>query len=1069
MALQKRSVIIDIGFGGLNQRVDTARIGPVDFNDLVNMRLNSAGRFDRRFGFDAVSVTIIGASQTTLQNLPAKIAPTSNDGLLIVTQESKTNGTPPEQFRMSLDGYATSARPWGTTNILNITAHMPAALVYDSGVSSFDTIDGATAGATGWDMVESATHYAIVHHTSRTDYFQVGIYNKDNGALIRRLDPIQGIWPRLLGHPDKRSQWIVGYSSTSATTFIFQTFSLTTSSSSTVTGMPSITEVKGWQFDWAALQDASESNSAIVAMTWINQSTNNLYLRSATWPGQDGSGAAKSTTLLAATTTGMKVAMCSDSNPSNTLANFRPVWHSASATVGLFTCTVNRSLTVVRSITGLANSTTDTPDYLSGVQCLSSTTDGVVIAGYPISPSYRSYIDGFYLYGTSDLTQKVCSQRTLTPCSKIAAKQGGGVGYFWANYAHGAQTAYFLLAVKPATVPGGFSTPLMAKICHDTAFVQRLEREQTLPWLNWSSSVFSWVTPQLAQIGVASNIGASITAGDYTFRIYNAEVEQNGWSSAANKDELLLTGGYVTHLSPTEGCLPIGPLLYPSITVSATSSGGSLATGTYAVSGVWEYTDAAGRVRRSAPATPVSYAVSGTQNAMIVTADPYRFADGLGEYGSNLKFVAYRTLINESQVYYRVESTTVPYQGSTTPIGDVVTVNLNYADTVAAASIPLYTVGGEAQAYNPGSLIAVATNGRRWYGVAGDRPNFVMESKICSDRYGIEFMQDVGRSVAIGGNKINALASHQDRLYAFKDGAILIAQGDGADNTGQNDTLSEFQTLTTSLGCAEPKSVIVTSYGVIFRAPAGIHQIDGGQIRYIGAAVETLVSSSVTIVDAAYDKDNERIHFHLSSNATVILSFFETKEGVIVSWSRDTAINCNSIAALGGKTYFVRSTTTTLYAESATHYVDLQTNATSITTATLATSWMRVGEGIDHGRVYKAIVHGNFTINQTSTTITAYIRYDFSGEVSETHSFDSANLYRATPTTSNCFFEIRPRRTKCAAIRIDIAQEGPTSLSSTTLGTSVTASGFQPKQIELVIGQKAVGNKIPASARAIGG
>ena len=101
-------------------------------------------------------------------------------------------------------------------------------------------------------------------------------------------------------------------------------------------------------------------------------------------------------------------------------------------------------------------------------------------------------------------------------------------------------------------------------------------------------------------------------------------------------------------------------------------------------------------------------------------------------------------------------------------------------------------------------------------------------------------------SLVIEGNqtrnaeKITALKGMDSRLLIFKENSILQIYG-------SNGAYTEPETVSTEIGCAEPRSVITTGIGTYFKSKKGFYVITrAGETLYIGAGVEKYNNEIIT-------------------------------------------------------------------------------------------------------------------------------------------------------------------------------------------------------------------------------
>jgi hypothetical protein len=1036
MALTKQTITLDFGFGGLDQKTDAKRLIPVKFSELGDAAFTKLGRVERRRAMEPWGTL----SVTTARLL-------ENGNLMAITAP---DAALPRLWRFSADGVAFSQT---TTNFMPIAE----VVTKQCGPVQPWTTESVSSA---WSRADSNNYYAITYWNDTSNATFVEIYDKTSGALCNSVS-VGGATPQIFGHPDGRDEFVFGYCSSATVSFRLITPSTTPV---VLSGLPDEGTVASLRWDAAVCADAAESTSAMIMVIYA-KGASGVKLRNAAWPGSGGSGSTKSSTTIATATATTIVAMCGFSNPSNTTHDFRPVWHP-STTTATFSGAYNHSLTV-QIAPGVLFDTTE-PAQLSGV-VLGDNTAHVWIGG-----SSLGFVQAYSVNASNTATRLGSSggfggglrlTQLLTKPMGIS-QSSSGVSYAWASYSYTTNqaTAFLLGAANGSLVHvqarafhlrSWTNSPLNAPPC--SMQWSRTEQEfiTMIPRLNRSATVVGGDSGSgnwgFHAVRMRPNTGAHDWSNGVT-------PKRGGWSATKNKDELVVGGGWGSFVNGVDPPLPTAPLVFPVIKLqSVTSSGGALTAGSYQVSGFFEMVDGTGKVRRGEPAEPLTVTLSGTQVAFAVTVSNYGIADGLS---GRVRFVATRTLVNESQVYYR------DYSYATTSTTSAMSVSFTVADATIAAYEPMYTTGGIYEDSAASCLLTQATNGRRTLAVFGDDPTFVVESKPNSTA----FMDGVGRRISGGGDRIYALASYQDRWFAFKEDGIYVASGDGADATGQNDTLSEFEQVVVGLGCVTPRSVLVTSAGIVFLSTRGFHIIGPDLVpRYIGADVETFELerkvNGHTLVDACHDpigaygdftgateeqggRTGERCIFAFSDDENtwrgLTLTIVTMAQGVDLWWS-ERYFEASSVAASGGRLYGTPNSLAVSREsneDSSNEYRSAADNPSLIAT----TAWVPMGSIQGLGRIYKSSIIGS--VGNTSMTVTVAVGYDYSPNWSETHTVSTANM-------QNGEFEFSHQRTRCSAVRYRILQDSVT-----------TSYGYAIEQIQATVGIKDTTNKLPASARA---
>lgn len=1036
MALQKQTITLDFGFGGLDQKPDKL-VQPIKFSELQNARFSKIGRIERR-----KTVETFSSSMTAIKLF--------SDGTRVAAVVDSTT-TPPTICAFDSASASYTAAPDRTWYQRRIAPLPVGELVAERlGATNF------ASNAPQADRADGANHYCVTLRGTDdvgTVAPMIEIYDKTTNALLYRDYPLFDCRAmRVVAHPlGLRDDFFIAAADSNSTVF-FANVSVTLGITY-VTTAPSQTACVAGKFDIWACPDPNAATSAVIFIAACQ--TTGISLQVHSWP-TNGDVASTSATVINSANTVTRLCIANHNNATTT-SNAMLFWHES--VNGLKTATYNHSRTVVLSPASVTTDTT-TPNALAGVQLADGTYH--VIAGYSGSSSSANYIRPWWINAsnTPSSVTGIGDHLGMSLVSKAAAKPGDSYSQFWGCYPAPGGSSNFLLALSSTTL---HTTPFasqqqrystLGRLFYATAFGELpASHSGVIPNLVYSSSVFTTV---LSQSQTTDAIGLFLSGLQYSPRSIKHRSDR-GWLSVDDDGSILTTGGYLQMLDPIDGPSPLGPQIYPVISVSA-ASGGSMAAGSYAFSAVFEMRTSDGRRYMSAPAAPVTVTLT-TAQSVTVTFQTYRLRDGMGGAGIGgdgvVKLKVYRTLVNESQVYYKCAEPA----GSST--ANTVSVNVSVTDSAVGSEEPLYTVGGVFDNWTPSAPIAIASNGRRMLAVAGDRPNFVVQSKPKQQFRGREFFADIGKEIAGGGDRIWGLASYLDRWFAFKQSAIYVATGDGADATGQNDTLSEFQPLTTDLGCVEPRSIVTTPAGIVFRAPSGFYIIGQDMNpRYIGAAIEDSFASfpgsalsTRVVTDAFYDSKNQRAYFATNSPTVFVLSVFETEAGYDLRWSYDRHSSASSnyghysVAVVNGRQFLANGPGYPyIVAESLTYY---NTSNGFDPDFAFTTAWVPMGGIQGFGRVYKAKVLGTVGA-AASVTVTVAVGYDFATTWSETHSI-------AASAMRNGEFEIPVARQKCQSVRFRVTQAMPSSL---------TDVGYAPNQIQLEVGIKPPSSRLPASARA---
>lgn len=483
-------------------------------------------------------------------------------------------------------------------------------------------------------------------------------------------------------------------------------------------------------------------------------------------------------------------------------------------------------------------------------------------------------------------------------------------------------------------------------------------------------------------------------------------------------DHLLISGGLISCYdgkSLTEINFWGEPVIGTATTgssVPVASSGGSLADGTYSYIGVYEWKDDVGKTHRSQPSLPVSVTVSaGTGNAVVSMA----FRTVEGSQKSDIKLVLYRTEDGGS-VYYRLK-TDFDQLPANTPDTDKVyyTVTDGQADASLISNTILYTEGGvleneippgstEITAFQNRYFLSNTTNGNDiWFShedVAGAEPRFSSSLKI---RYPDD------------ANPVNGMGVLGDKLVAFQQNGYRFTYGDGPNEQGLGGQFARFQVVPTATGCKDPRSIVETPLGIMFKSSKGIYLMDTSlQSVEIGAPVDD--SNDETVTSAVLLSNKDQIRFTTEDGNILVYDYSRR------AWGEFTNMDAYDACLWKGENYVVlRKTGADVFQEVSGTYQDDGTDYA----LSLETGWINFSSFVGIQRVRKLVFVGE---RESTHTLRVSVAYDFSSTydhtvdiVPDTALDDGASGYYPYRIV------VPLKRQKCQSVRFKLEELSPSS------------------------------------------
>ncbi len=545
-----------------------------------------------------------------------------------------------------------------------------------------------------------------------------------------------------------------------------------------------------------------------------------------------------------------------------------------------------------------------------------------------------------------------------------------GVVYFLAAYQSSYQSTYFLINATESTsaVPeivaklaysngGGYltkglpsvtvtdQTAQMAYLIKD--LVQAVNKDTAVPSGTQTAGIYSQTGINLVSFTLnsdlldTSEIGSNLNISGGFHWMYDGylPVEQNFflWPDIAPTSPPNPINAAVAAWSATGGSMAAQPT-------------GGINTDAYYYQITYEWTDNQGNAFKSAPSIPIAVTTTGalSTGSVVLTIPTLRLTM---KTANPVKIVVYRWSVAQ-QIYYQTTSITSPVLNSTT--ADSVTFTDVSSDATILGNGILYTSGGVIENVNaPASNILALFDTRLWL-VDAEDPNLLWFSKQVIESTPVEmsdlFTLFVPPTTATEGTTgpITALSAMDDKLIIFKENAILYINGAGPDNTGANNQYSQPIFVTSTVGCTNQKSIVLTPAGLMFQSNKGIWQLGRGMdTSYIGAPVEdfndSLVNSAVNV------PATNQVRFTLDSGVTLMFDYYYNQ------WGTFTNVPAISSTIFQGMHTFINQYGAT-YQERANTYLD----GSNPVLMNFKTGPLRLGDLQGYQRAYFFYLLGTF-------------------------------------------------------------------------------------------------------------
>lgn len=537
------------------------------------------------------------------------------------------------------------------------------------------------------------------------------------------------------------------------------------------------------------------------------------------------------------------------------------------------------------------------------------------------------------------------------------------------------------------------------------------------------NGVFSFCLQPITRqdfVGVNADSSSILSSALFTVDLNNSEYQ---YGSVCN------LGGSLNYLdglpSFYDGTnqLPMG-FNYPAgCTVSTSTVGGSITAGTYSYKVYFEYLDNQGNIVRGEESNPVSQATTGATSSNTITV---KLSDWVPARAS----VTLLRTTNAGTIYYIIQKKNVTDGSENVTFTDITPDSSISGDTIQS-----YTTGGVLENTPPPPAIHASVFNDRLWVVPADEEDKVYYSKkwLQGEVPAFSVFLFLQQASSIPGiqDKLRGSGPVGDKLILLRENSCYWVGGDGANELGADSTLTEPELIAQDIGCSEPRSIVPTPIGLMFKSVKGIYLIDGSlSAKYIGAGVESY--NSEEIVDATIIPGQNCVCFATTGRILVY-------DYLLDKWSVDTVSSVQALAAWNSKLVVLKTDGTV--AIQGSNYQDSFGAATNVVMK-VATGWIKLSGLQDFSRIWRVLILGRY---YSPHTLTAKVYYDYTTTSSETYTF--------TPSSGLYQFLCHLARQKCESVKIEIYDTGA--------GRSMDLTG-----LTLEVGIKRGAMKVPAARKA---
>jgi len=389
----------------------------------------------------------------------------------------------------------------------------------------------------------------------------------------------------------------------------------------------------------------------------------------------------------------------------------------------------------------------------------------------------------------------------------------------------------------------------------------------------------------------------------------------------------------------------------------------------------------------------------------------------------------YRTLSNET-LFYRVSKFDNPLLNNKSV--DYVFFNDATPDDQLIGNEQLYTTGGVLDnGPAPASNLMVQYK-NRLIAVSSEDPFTWYFSKPVGTNIPVQFSPFFYKKIPELGGPITALGVMDDKLIFFKRSSIFIVVGTGPNNLGLQDDFNDAELVTTDTGCLEPKSVVRTPLGLMYKSGKGIYLLNRGlNVQYVGASVEAY--NTATVTSSELIENVNQVRFTLNTGVTLVYDYY------FEQWSVFTNQNAIDSTIYDSKFTYLRPDGK-IYKETP----NVWTDGGLPIYMKLRTSWLSFNglQGLE--RIYNAMVLGDY---KSPHTLTMSVLHDFNSTVTQTTAIPVAS----SPGVYQFKVYLNRQKTDALQFLLQETQSGPSY-----------GEGLDISSIGLEVGVKKGLNTLPA-------
>jgi hypothetical protein len=359
-------------------------------------------------------------------------------------------------------------------------------------------------------------------------------------------------------------------------------------------------------------------------------------------------------------------------------------------------------------------------------------------------------------------------------------------------------------------------------------------------------------------------VAMEIASGTATAQVVKFDFDaDHRWLVTEHAGAAYLTGGIVSFYDGSRLC-ESGFVVRPPTPTAADSTGGSGPNGVYRYAYVYEHVDGTGRRHISSVSDP-SAEVTVVDNTITVTVYNLGISSRISRATDPMVRISlYRTLAGGEPPYYFVTSLSNTLTSSIQTYADSTTdATLQTQAQLFAPNLPGVDGGPQDRRPPPGMEHLVSFNGFL-VGASGETIYWSGQDIGGEGTWWSPlFQQPVS-----GGGDITALTCQDGTLYAFKADRIFAMAGQPPTDNGADGGLGAPSRLAVDFGARSPFTC-VTSLGIFFVSERGIEILNRArQVEFIGERVQDTFAEFPHVTAMTYDPDSSCVYVECAATFT---------------------------------------------------------------------------------------------------------------------------------------------------------------------------------------------------------